>query len=91
MAEQKCPTCNEEGIENILSISSVQKLSNSPCFYVVYGKACGHVYGVFAKEVFTIKPSVPFSIPISLREAEQPRSNGEPDWAHHDYGCNWRN
>ena len=66
MAEQKCPTCNEQGIENPLSMSSAQKLRDSPWFYIVYCKVCGHVYGVFAKDVFTITPSAPFSILISI-------------------------
>ena len=66
MAEQKCPTCNEQGIENPLSMSRAQKLRDSPWFYIVYCKVCGHVYGVFAKDVFTITPSAPFSILISI-------------------------
>jgi hypothetical protein len=66
MAEQTCPTCHEQGIENPLSMSHAQKLRDSPWFYIVYCKVCGHVYGAFAKDVFTITPSAPFSILISI-------------------------
>jgi hypothetical protein len=66
MAAQQCTICNEKGIENPLSMSRAQKLRDSPWFYSVYCKVCGHVYGVFAKDVFTITPSAPFSILISI-------------------------
>jgi hypothetical protein len=66
MAAQQCPICNEKGIENPLSMSRAQKLRDSPWFYSVYCKVCGHVYGVFAKDVFTITPSAPFSMLISI-------------------------
>jgi hypothetical protein len=54
MAEQQCPTCHEQGMENPLSMSHAQKLHESPWFYSVYCKVCGHVDGVFAQDVFTI-------------------------------------
>ena len=66
MAEQKCPTCHEKGMENRLSMSRGQQLRHSPWFYIVYCKACGHVDGVFAQDVFTREPRALFSIPISL-------------------------
>jgi len=63
MVEQKCPICHEKRMDKTLSISRAQKLSNSPWFYAIYCKACGHVDGVFAQDVFTIKPRAPFSMP----------------------------
>jgi len=45
MAEQQCSTCHEQGIENPLSMSRAQKLRDSPWFYIVYCKVCGHVDG----------------------------------------------
>jgi uncharacterized Zn finger protein len=66
MAERTCPTCSEQGMENRLSMSRGQQLRDSPWFYVVYCKACGHVDGVFAQDVFPRTPRVSFSIPISL-------------------------
>jgi hypothetical protein len=74
MAEQKCPTCHEKGMENRLSMSRGQQLRDSPWFYVVYCKACGHVDGVFAQDVFTTKPRASFSIPISLSSRSCPSS-----------------
>jgi hypothetical protein len=67
MAEQQCPTCHEKGMDKSLSMSRAQQHRDSPWFYVVYCKACGHVDGVFATDVFTITPRASFSIPISLR------------------------
>jgi len=66
MAEQKCLTCHEKGMEHRLSMSRGQQLCESPWFYVVYCKACGHVDGVFAQDGFPRKPRASFSIPISL-------------------------
>jgi ribosomal protein L32 len=67
MAEPQCPTCHEKGMEHRLSMSRGQQLRESPWFYVVYYKACGHVDGVFAQDVFPRTPRASFSIPISLR------------------------
>ena len=54
MTERQYHTCHEKGMDNILSMSRAQQLSSSPWFYAVYCKACGHVDGVFAQDVFTI-------------------------------------
>jgi uncharacterized Zn finger protein len=67
MAEPQCPTCHEKGMEHRLSMSRGQQLRESPWFYVVYCKVCGHVDGVFAQDVFPRTPRASFSIPISLR------------------------
>ena len=63
MTERQYHICHEKGMDNILSMSRAQQLISSPWFYVVYCKACGHVDGVFAQDVFTITPSASCSIP----------------------------
>jgi hypothetical protein len=52
MQEQTCPTCYGEGIENHFSRSRAQTYRDSPWFYSVYCKVCGHIDGIFAHEVF---------------------------------------
>ena len=56
MQEQTCPTCYGEGIENHLSRSRAQTFRDSPRFYSVYCKVCGHIDGVFAQDVFQAPP-----------------------------------
>jgi hypothetical protein len=52
MAEPKCPECNVQGIENIVSQDSKEKTNNGDMWFnVVYCQDCGYVYGVFAKHV----------------------------------------
>lgn len=54
MAEPKCPACNVEGMEHIVSRESVEKSrTRQPWFLVVHCDACGHVYGVMAKHTFS--------------------------------------
>ena len=53
MSEPKCPGCQSEGIDNIISRPSDEtSREGQPWFFVAYCKLCGHVYGVFAKHVF---------------------------------------
>ena len=66
MQEQRCPTCYGEGIENHLSRSRAQTFRDSPWFYSVYCKVCGHIDGVFAQDVFPSTPSAPSSVLISI-------------------------
>jgi len=50
MAEPKCPECQIEGIEHIVSKDSVERAKdNHAWFQVAYCDGCGHIYGVFAK------------------------------------------
>lgn len=52
MAEPKCPQCNVEGIEHIVSKDSNERSrGNTAWFNVAYCNECGHIYGVFAKHV----------------------------------------
>lgn len=54
MAEPTCPSCNIEGIENMVSKESNETAKNGKQWFdVVYCNNCGHVYGVFAKHVLT--------------------------------------
>jgi len=54
MAEPVCPECGVEGIEHIVSKESVERSrTRQPWFLVVYCEACGHVYEVLAKHVFS--------------------------------------
>lgn len=54
MAEPKCPDCGVQGIDQIVSGESRERSRNrQPWFLVVYCRACGHVYGVVAKHVFS--------------------------------------
>jgi uncharacterized Zn finger protein len=52
MAEPRCPSCQAEGMDLIVSKDSRERGRNGrPWFNVVHCDACGHVYGVFAKHV----------------------------------------
>jgi uncharacterized Zn finger protein len=54
MAGPKCPDCGIEGIEHMTSAESQERSRHRhPWFLVVHCAACGHVYGVFAKHVFS--------------------------------------
>lgn len=49
MAEPKCPECNVEGIEHIVSKDSQERAKDQHAwFQVAYCDNCGHIYGVFA-------------------------------------------
>ena len=54
MTEPRCPDCNIEGIENIVSKESVERSrTRQPWYLVVYCNNCGHVYDIIAKHVFS--------------------------------------
>jgi len=54
MAEPKCPSCAVQGIAHIASTDSNERSKNrQPWFLVVHCTACGHVYGVVAKHIFS--------------------------------------
>ncbi len=53
-ADPHCPECRIEGMAHIVSRESRERSrSRDPWFIVVHCDACGHVYGVFAKHVFS--------------------------------------
>ena len=53
MALPRCPSCETEGLEHIVTDDSQQKSRDGkPWFNVIYCDSCGHVYGVLAKHVF---------------------------------------
>lgn len=54
IAEPKCPDCGVRGMDNIVSRESNEKSrTKQPWYLVVHCSACGHVYDVFAKHVFS--------------------------------------
>lgn len=54
MAQPKCPGCEVDGIEHIVSKeSSERSKTKQPWFLVVHCDNCGHVYGVLAKHTFS--------------------------------------
>lgn len=54
MAEPRCPACEITGIEHIVSKESTERSkTRQPWFLIVHCDACGHVYGVIAKHVFS--------------------------------------
>lgn len=54
MADPTCPKCEIEGIEHICSEDSKETAKNkTPWFNVAFCDNCGHIYGVFAKNVLT--------------------------------------
>ena len=64
MAEPKCPSCNTEGIDRIVSSESkVESKGGDPWFYIVYCDNCGHVYGVFAKHVISYNVTPHIGLP----------------------------
>ena len=66
-AEPTCPNCSAKGIEHIVSRDSKEKSrTKQPWFVVIYCDACGHIYNVLAKHVF----SVPVAPKLVLPELE---------------------
>ena len=64
MAKPKCPSCNVEGIEKIISQDSTEKNgAGDAWFHVVHCSDCGHVYGVFAKRIINGASTPRMSIP----------------------------
>jgi len=54
IAEPKCPDCGARGMDHIVSRESKEKSrTKQPWYLVVHCAACGHVYDVFAKHVFS--------------------------------------
>jgi len=52
--EPRCPNCDVSGIDYIISRESNERSRDrKPWFYVIYCSACGHVYDVVAKHVFS--------------------------------------
>jgi uncharacterized Zn finger protein len=59
MAQPKCPDCGIQGIEHIVSRESVERSrTRQPWFLVIHCDACGHVYDVITKHLFT-QPVMP--------------------------------
>jgi uncharacterized Zn finger protein len=68
MAEPRCPSCDVEGLEHIVSKNSLEKAQNGrPWFNVVHCDACGHVYGVFAKHVLGARSGPQLVVPERSR------------------------
>lgn len=64
MAEPKCPACNVEGIEHIVSKDSKEfSKKGEPWFQVVHCNSCGHVYGIFSKHVIGKNAPPLFTLP----------------------------
>ena len=54
MAEPKCPSCNIQGIDKIVSCKSAQQSKDGHALFdVVHCDSCGHVYGVFTRHVLS--------------------------------------
>ena len=67
-AEPRCPSCGITGIKHIQSRRSVQQARNGqPWFEVACCGNCGHVYGVFAKHVFSHEQHLPTPVPDTQR------------------------
>ena len=61
MAEPRCPSCNVEGVEHIVSRESKERSrTKQPWFLIVHCDACGHVYEILAKHTFSqpIPPNI---------------------------------
>ncbi len=59
MVEPKCPSCNVQGLDKIVSRDSAEmSLSGNSFFCIAQCADCGHVYGVFAKSVVVGNPSL---------------------------------
>jgi len=62
--EPKCPSCKVVGLKHIVSEPSVQESKGGiPWFDVAYCAECGHVYGVFAKNVVNSERKLPIPVP----------------------------
>jgi len=65
MVDPKCPVCDVQDIEKIVSRdSTAESKGGDPWFSIVQCSECGHVYGVFAKHV--INHEVKFIPPPSF-------------------------
>ncbi len=50
----KCPSCSVSGKDHIIATESTEKSHGGDAwFHIVSCSACGHVYGVFPKIVYT--------------------------------------
>lgn len=64
MAEPRCPNCDAEGVEHIVSKDSQEKSkTKQPWFVVIYCDVCGHVYDVLAKHVFSVPVTPKLTLP----------------------------
>lgn len=64
VAEPHCPECRISGMDYIVSRESRERSrSKEPWFVVVHCSACGHVYGVLAKHVFSQSTPPRFVLP----------------------------
>jgi len=64
MSEPKCPECAITGIEHIISKESAEKSRNrEPWFLIVHCNACGYVYNVLSKHVFSQTRTPKFKLP----------------------------
>ncbi len=64
MAEPTCPSCGAAGIEHIVSKDSAERSkTRQPWFIIVYCDACGHIYNVLAKHVFSQPVTPKLSLP----------------------------
>lgn len=60
MADPKCPSCDIEGIDHIVSGSSKEEdTDGNEWFNVVYCDNCGYVYGVFTKYLTVYQTPTP--------------------------------
>lgn len=63
-AEPKCPACQCEGIEHIVSTEGRERARDrKPWFIVVHCNQCGHVYNVLAKHVFAQSQTPRLTLP----------------------------
>ena len=64
MTEPRCPDCGVEGVEHIVSRDSKEKSkTKQPWFLVIYCQACGHIYDVLAKHVFSVPVAPKLELP----------------------------
>ncbi len=64
MAQPKCPSCQTAGIEHIVSKDSAERSrTKQPWFVVIHCDACGHVYNVLAKHVFSVPVTPKLTLP----------------------------
>lgn len=64
MAQPKCPSCQTPGIEHIVSKDSAERSrTKQPWFVVIHCDACGHVYNVLAKHVFSVPVTPKLTLP----------------------------
>ena len=64
MSEPRCPSCDVAGVEHIVSKDSKEKSrTKQPWFVVIHSSACGHVYDVLAKHVFSVPVTPKLTLP----------------------------